>query len=168
ADRIRREAQSRGLTLAAISGTFNLIDPDREKRRRGLNRLKTLAAACKRLGTSVITLCTGTRDPEDMWKRHPENDSPEAWRDLLISMTEVLAIAEEYEVIFGVEPELGNVVNSARKARRLLDEMKSARLKIIMDPANLLHAVELPRMTRIFEEAFTLLGHEIVIAHAKD
>ena len=36
-------------------------------------RLEVLAAACRWLDTRIITLCTGTRDPEDMWKWHPEN-----------------------------------------------------------------------------------------------
>jgi sugar phosphate isomerase/epimerase len=69
----------RNLTMAAVSGTFNMIHPNPRKRRDGLRRLGVLAGACGQLGTSVITLCTGTRDPEDMWRSHPENDVPEAW-----------------------------------------------------------------------------------------
>jgi sugar phosphate isomerase/epimerase len=37
-----------------------------------------------------------------------------------------------------------------------------------MDGANLFHAGELPRMKEILNEAFDLLGQDIVIAHAKD
>ena len=37
-----------------------------------------------------------------------------------------------------------------------------------MDAANLFHAGELPRMRAILDEAFALLGDDIVIAHAKD
>lgn len=40
----------------------------------------------KGMGTSVVTLCTGTRDPEDMWRWHPENTSSQAWDELLRSM----------------------------------------------------------------------------------
>jgi len=67
-----------------------------------------------------------------------------------------------------VEPEPGNVVASARKARRLLDELKSPRLKIVMDAANLFRVEDLPRMKGILDEAFDLLGGDIVLAHAKD
>ena len=66
AERIREEMAERNLTMAAVSGTFNMIHPDADKRRDGLRRLEVLAGACERLGTSVITLCTGARDPEDM------------------------------------------------------------------------------------------------------
>ncbi|MBI2941567.1 MAG: sugar phosphate isomerase/epimerase [Chloroflexi bacterium] len=165
---IRREMEARALTVAAISGTFNMIDPDLGKRRDGLRRLRVLASACKPLGTSVIGLCTGTRDPDNMWRRHPENDSPEAWRDLLASMAEAVTFAEEYGVTLVVEPEVSNVVDSARKARRLLDEMRSPHVKIVIDGANLYHTGELPRMRAILAEAFELLGEDIVMAHAKD
>jgi sugar phosphate isomerase/epimerase len=63
---------------------------------------------------------------------------------------------------------VNNVVDSARKARRLLDEIGSPHLKVTIDPANIFHAGELPRMKEILDEAFALLGKDIVLAHAKD
>lgn len=167
-DRIRQALAVRDLSMAAISGTFNMIHPNPQERESGLRRLEVLAAACERMGTSLITLCTGTRDPDNMWRRHPANDSPEAWRDLVVSMAEAVRLAERYGVTLGIEPEVSNVVDSAAKARRLLDELRSPRLKIIMDGANLFHTGELPRMREILTEAFDLLGEDIVLAHAKD
>lgn len=167
-DHIRREMAARGIKVAAISGTFNLIHPDLQKRGDGLRQLRVLASTCKWLGASVITLCTGTRDPENMWRRHPENDSPQAWQDLVESMREAIQIAEENEVTLAFEPEVSNVVDSAVKARRLLDEIQSPHLKVLMDGANIFHKGELPRMGEILDEAFELLGRDIVMAHAKD
>jgi sugar phosphate isomerase/epimerase len=39
---------------------------------------------------------------------------------------------------------------------------------VVLDPANLFHAGELPRMSEILDEAFDLLGRDIALAHAKD
>jgi sugar phosphate isomerase/epimerase len=167
-DSIRGEMERRNLAMAAVSGTFNMIHPDRGKRREGLRRLGVLADACGRLGTSVITLCTGTRDPEDMWHYHPENDNPMAWRDLLVSMEQAVRVAEEHEVTLAFEPEVNNVVDSAERSRRLLDEMRSSRLKVVMDAANIFREGELPVLDEILDKAFGLLGEDIVIAHAKD
>lgn len=167
-DTIRREMSTRNITMAAVSGTFNMIHPDIQRRRTGLRRLRVLASACEPLGTSVITLCTGTRDTENMWRHHPENDSPQAWNDLTESMSEALLIAEEHGVTLGFEPEVSNVVDSAKKGRRLLDEMQSPHLRVVMDAANIFHTGELPQMHEILDEAFSLLGEDIVIAHAKD
>jgi sugar phosphate isomerase/epimerase len=167
-DDVRQEMAARNLTMVAVSGTFNMIHPDPTERERGLRRLAVLAAACKRLGTSVITLCTGTRDPDDKWQYHPDNASPEAWQDLVISMQSALQIAAEHDVTLAIEPEVSNVVDSAVKARRLLDEMQSPNLKIVIDAANLFHEGTLQCQHRVLEEAFSLLADDIILAHAKD
>ncbi len=166
--RIREAAASRRIAIAAVSGTFNMIHPDSGQRRDGLRRLDVLAGACHAMGTSLITLCTGTRDPQNMWRRHPDNDTPDARKDLCESMQEAIRIAEVHDIQLGIEPEVSNVVDSAAEARRLLDEMGSPRIKIVMDASNLFHAGELPRMHGVMDEAFELLGRDIAIAHAKD
>jgi sugar phosphate isomerase/epimerase len=165
---IRQELAAREITIAALSGTFNMIHPDPKKRREGLERLPVLAAACKELGIPVITLCTGTRDPQNMWRHHSDNRSPEAWRDLTHMLSEALQIAQRFDVTLAFEPEVSNVVDSARNGRRLLDEMQSSHLKVVMDGANLFPSGKLSRMQEILDEAFDLLGSDLIIAHAKD
>jgi sugar phosphate isomerase/epimerase len=166
--RIRTEATYRGINIAAVSGTYNMIHPDPEQRQAGLRRLRVLASAFKHMGTSIITLCTGTRDPQNMWRWHPENTSPAAWEDLLCSMEAALHIAEEEGVILAFEPERANVINTATRARALLDSMHSPHLKVVMDPANLIASENEHLMHHILDEAFELLGEYIVLAHAKD
>jgi sugar phosphate isomerase/epimerase len=167
-DRIRNAFDERNIELSAVSGTFNMIDPNPTARREGTELLKTLIRSCPALGTDVVTLCTGSRDPDSMWRRHPDNDSADAWRDLAASLAEVLPVAEEVGVNLAFEPEVSNVIDSAQKGRRIIDEMGSPRLKVVMDGANLFHAGELERMSDILNEAFDLLGGDIVLAHAKD
>ena len=166
--RIRSAFEARKLAMAAISGTFNMIHPDVEERLLGLDRLEVLVAAAPALGTKIITLCTGTRDPQNMWRFHPENASEAAWNDLLISVERLLPTAETHGVILGVEPELSNVVNTAARARALLDHFASPHLKVVIDAANLFPEGSLGRMHEILDEAFELLGPDIVLAHAKD
>jgi len=165
---IRRAAAARGIAIGSVQGTFNMSHPDVEHRRTGLRRLRVLAEACPQMGTSAIHICTGTRNPDSMWRRDPDNDSPEAWRDMAACIREAAEIARQANVVLAFEPEVNNVVDSARKARRLLDETGSPHLKVTMDPANLFHAGELPRMKEILDEAFALVGKDIVLAHAKD
>jgi sugar phosphate isomerase/epimerase len=168
AQQIGAAAASRRIAIAAVSGTFNMIDPVRERRDVGMRRLGQLAGACTLLGTKIITLCTGTRDPDDMWRGHPANGRPDAWADLLAVMEQALVIAEEHDLRLAIEPETANVVDSPAKARRLLDELRSPRLKIIIDPANLFHVKDLPHQRALLDAAFDLLGPDIVLAHAKD
>lgn len=158
----------RNMSMSAISGTFNMIHPDERVREAGLRQLDVLAGACKHLGTNVITLCTGTRNTESMWRRHPDNDTSDAWRDLVSSMHRAAAIAQRHEVTMAFEPEVNNTVDSAQKARALLDAVGSPRIKVVMDGANIFHAGELPTMSDILKKAFDLLGNDIALAHAKD
>jgi sugar phosphate isomerase/epimerase len=165
---IARSFRERGLTMAAISGTFNLCDPDTARLQENLERLKVLAAACRWLDTRIITLCTGTRDPEDMWKWHPDNVRRNTWEALVASVREAVKIADRHEVILAFEPEINNVVYSVARARMLLDEVDSPWLKVVIDPANLLRLGDFPRMEEILDEAFDWLGGDIVLAHAKN
>lgn len=165
---IHQAMAARQITMSAISGTFNMIHPNVAERQAGLRRLRTLAAACQGLGTAVITLCTGTRNLESMWRAHPDNGSEDAWRDLVVSMQEAVTIGEEFGVTMAFEPEVSNVIDSAPRARRLLDELRSPYLQVVMDGANIFHKGELPQMTAILTEAFDLLGGAIALAHAKD
>jgi len=167
-DRVAAAFKARGLTMAAISGTYNMIHPDPSRRSADSTRLTKLAEACGRLGTSVITLCTGTRDPFDMWCWEPGNAMVAAWQDLTETLDFLLKETEGTGVTLAFEPELANVVNSARNGRKLLDSLRSPRLKVVIDPANLFPAGSLPQMREVIDKAFQLLGPDIVLAHAKD
>jgi sugar phosphate isomerase/epimerase len=165
---IARQFRERGLTMAAISGTFNLCDPDDSRLQENFRRLEILAAACRWLDTRIITLCTGTLDPEDMWRWHPENVRRSSWNRLVGAVRQAVKIADRHEVTLAFEPELNNVVNSVSKARRLLDEIASPWLKVVIDPVNLIRPEDSSRKAEILEEAFDWLGSDIVLAHAKD
>lgn len=166
--RIHRAAVDRNIKIASVTGTFNMAHPDPEQRKQGLRSLRVIAEACSEMGTSYIHLCTGTRNTRSMWAPHPDNDLQETWRDMAACFREAAEIARQAKVILGFEPEVGNVVDSARKSRRIMDEIGSPHLKVTLDPSNLFHTGELPRMKEILDEAFEIVGKDIVMTHAKD
>jgi sugar phosphate isomerase/epimerase len=165
---IRRAAAARGLRMAAVSGTYNMAHPDADVRADGLRRLGVLISAAGGLGTSVVTLCTGSRDAADMWRRHPDNSTPQAWRDMIASVDAAVGLAESHDVTLAFEPEHNNVVSSAAAGRRLLDEIRSPHLEVVIDAANLFDGGDLDRQRDTLREAFDLLGPDLVLAHAKD
>jgi sugar phosphate isomerase/epimerase len=168
AARVARAHAERGLELIAVSGTYNMAHPDPEQRAAGARRLTELIAAAPAMGAAVVTLCTGTRDPGDMWRAHPDNGTSAAWADMLAALATAVEAAERAGVTLGVEPEPGNVVRDAPAARELLDEVASPALRIVLDAANLLPPDALPDQHRVLDTAFELLGADIVLAHAKD
>jgi len=167
-DQIRRELTARGLKIATFSGTFNMAHPDESYRRAYLTRLATVCSVCRDLGGTIVAVCTGTRDPLDMWKGHPDNQTPQAWEDMSRTMEQALTLADRYQVVLAFEPETNNVVDSPQKAQRLLGQFQHPRLRVILDPVNILPEVGSADRNQILEEAVRLLGPAMVAAHAKD
>jgi sugar phosphate isomerase/epimerase len=165
---IAAAVKASGIELAAVSATYNMIHPDVTQRKAGLRKLGVMIAAAKTMGTGLVTLCTGTRDPLDQWRHHPDNQSTEAWRDLLAEMEAAVQLAETHGIDLGIEPELANVVNNVAAARRLIDEIKSPRIRIVLDPANLFEVETENQRHNIISQSVDLLGDRISMAHAKD
>ena len=165
---VRAAALANGLTLCALSGTYNMAHPDASRRRTDRIGFANVLVAAREMGVPVVTLCTGSRDASDMWRAHSENASLEAWADLRAELDWALQMAEEAELSLAIEPEPGNVVANAPLARRLLDEVGARRLGIILDAANLLPPEALPDQAKIVAEAADLLGGDLLLVHAKD
>ena len=166
ARRVIDAAEHAKVELSAMSGTFNMAHPDPAVRRDGLTKFEVLCDVTARLRIPVITLYTGTRDPVNMWKWHSDNDSKEAWADMVQSIESALIAAEKNNLVLAFEPDSENVVNSATRARDLLNELQNPRLRIAIDPANLIGPER--DQKEILDESFALLADAIVIAHAKD
>lgn len=165
---IVQAAKETGVSIAGLSGTYNMAHPDPEIRQDGARRLRTVIAAAKAIGAPIVTLCTGSRDETDQWQHHPDNNSDAAWADMRRSMEDALQAAEDHGVDLGVEPEMANVVSDSQQAVRLLQELESDRLKIVLDPANLFEKADDVTRRLLFEDAVAQLTPHIAMAHAKD
>lgn len=168
AARIRDAFARHGVAIAALSGTFNMIDPDPARLQASIAAYPTLLDWCRALGCAVVTACTGTRNPRSMWRAHPDNARPEAWTDLRRTLDQVLPAAEARDVTIAFEPEVVNVIDTAEKAQRLIEEVGSPRLRLVMDPANYFHPDMLAEMDAVLDDIFQRVGHYIAFAHAKD
>ncbi|AYG62011.1 sugar phosphate isomerase/epimerase family protein [Rhizobium jaguaris] len=164
----RAAAQATGVTLAALSGTYNMAHPDPSVRQKGLTQLAVVIETAAALSIPLVTLCTGTRHPTDQWAHHPDNTDPAAWADMATEMSKALALAEDHGVDLGIEPEQANIVTSAADAERLIAEMRSKRLRIVLDPANLFESATPTEARAIVERAVETAAGHIAMAHAKD
>jgi sugar phosphate isomerase/epimerase len=154
----------------ALSATFNAAHPDPAVRERYLARFHTVCQAATHLGIRVVTLSTGSRDPEDMWRWHPENSTQQAWADSLATLRVIAAIATEYNLQAAFEPERNNVVSTAELAVRMLEEVGSDHLGTIFDAANLLteEIVASGAVDKTIMDAAQQLKGTIMLAHAKE
>ncbi|GAB3601676.1 sugar phosphate isomerase/epimerase family protein [Microbacterium tumbae] len=167
---IRSDFESAGLSIWGLSGSYNMIDPDAERAEALTADLARLIRRASELGVTAVTLCTGSRDAENMWRAHPDNDTPEAWSDLMANLVPLLDAADEAGVLLAVEPEPGNVISGTAAALRLLDELgeRSSRIGFILDPANLVGDAAPGDREAILRDAYERLGGFAICQHAKD
>ena len=163
-----KAANTRAIQMDSMAAYFNMIHPDVKERELGLEKLELLMQAAKAMNITLLSLCTGTRDAKHMWRYHPENGTRDAYKDCLASMTRALELAEKNDLTLAFEPEVNLVIHSPKKARKLLDDLKHPRLKIIFDAANIFPEGSLQAMESVLTDAIHLLADDIVLAHAKD
>lgn len=168
ADLVKCASHDAGVEIAAVSATYNMTDPDETRREAGRRSFAAIAGAARRMGTNLVTVCSGSKDTHNQWHNHPANDDPASWMEMCREFEFILCLAEQHDLMIGVEPEQANVVSSPRKAARLLDEFSGSRLRIVLDPANILEGVPANRHHSTIDEALDLLGPAIALAHAKD
>ena len=167
-DPARTAAATAQIQIAALSGTWNMAHPDAVHRVAQRPKFLNVLHAAKALGTPIVTLCTGSRDPANMWAAHPDNQTPEAWADLCTELTWALDQAAQLSLKLAIEPEPANIIADAQTARRILDQMQAPHLGIILDAANLIPAEAAPHQHAILDHALSLLAHNLLLAHAKD
>lgn len=168
AARFGEEARSRGIRIAALSGTYNMAHPDQKVREASRVGFRNVIKAATEMGTSIVSVCTGSRNEQDMWRFHPDNYSAAAWADLRSELDFALSLAHESGIRLAIEPEPANIIHDAKAARRILDEVASPYLGIILDAANLLSPETLGMQHELILEAMSLLGPSLLLAHAKD
>lgn len=165
---VRTQAAEAGITISALSGTWNMAHPDPAYRLAMRARFDLVLQAAQALGTPIVTLCTGSRDAGNMWQAHPDNATPEAWADFSTELERALDRAAQFGLRLGIEPEPANVISDARTAARILAQMQAPHLGIVLDAANLIPAEDAPRQQAILDAALDLLGPHLLLAHAKD
>lgn len=168
AEAVRTASAATGVEIAAISATYNMIHPDLSKREAGRRSFVAIAERAASTGSRLLTVCSGSCNAQDQWSHHPDNQSPDAWREMLGEFEALIEIADKHDILIGVEPELANVVDGAAKARTLINTLGSPRIRIVLDPANLFE-IATPEISRnIIASAVDLLADRIIMAHAKD
>jgi sugar phosphate isomerase/epimerase len=165
---IRATLEAYHIQMVALSGTGNIIHPDVTVRTQIIARITRLIPRCGDLGVDMLTIATGTCDPVDLWRAHPANNTPASWDAMVAVVRELVDVAAQHDVTIAFEPEPGNVVQTVTQARRLLDQVGSPFLKVVLDVANLLTPATITRQRTIIDEAIKLLGGDIAVVHAKE
>ena len=145
----------------------NNIHPDLTERQKE-NRWTILECeAAERVGCPHVTTHTGSCAPSAI-AMHPDNWTWETWKLSVKVMKQILKDTAGMKVALVIVPDNLATINCPRAHKQLIEDVGDPRLKVCLEPVNMMNIAFYFRSTELFEEAFDLLGEHIAIAHAKD
>jgi sugar phosphate isomerase/epimerase len=157
-----------GLHIACLSGNTDLMNPDLERRHRGIVRLHCLLRHGRDFGTDRVVTETGTLSPRSSLEPHAPDHSREAWDELRLIVLEALHVAADHGVMLLLKPVPGHVLGSPGEAVRLHEELLHPRLGFILDPANAVLTQDCLALKETLERVVEQLAPLAPIVHAKD
>ena len=158
--------RTHGVQIAVLGCYVNPIHPDPTTRKSLLGLFKEHLRYARDFGNGLVALETGSVNAD--YSPHPGNHGETAFQQSLASIAELVAEAEKFGVIVGIEAVTSHVVSTPQKMRRMLDTVASNNLQVVFDPVNLLSLENHHEQERVIGEAFELFGDRIAIIHAKD
>lgn len=168
ANHIGEQFDRNGVRIGVLGCYINPIEPDTALRRADIARFKEHIRFARDFGTSIVATETGR---PNIWQQQAGDRYPEvAWSVLRDTVSELAEEAERWGVTIGLEPVAVHTLASPELTLRLLEEVPSSTLGVVLDPCNLFSAsMELfENCASIVDSAFELLGDRIVLAHIKD
>lgn len=163
---LKRLFADKGLDIAVLGCYLNLANPNAEKLKSIVEKYKAHIRFASLLGCGVVGTETGA--PNEAYKYEPACHGEEALELFIRNLRSVVEYAEKMGVIFAIEPVWKHIVWNPKRARKVLNEIHSPNLQIILDPVNLLDISNYERQVEIVEEAIDLLGEEVAVVHIKD
>lgn len=163
--RVRQDFDASGLECAVLGCYLNLADPNPERRARTQEIYKAHLRFAAKIGARVVGTETYA-NPESAFANPAQSE--EAFRLFMDSLRPVVRCAEETGAFLAVEPVWYHIVSSPERAVRMLEELPSDHLRIILDAVNLISPENAGRTDEIVRRAVSLLGDRVEILHMKD
>ena len=150
--------REQGIEVSALGVFTNLIEPDDEKLEENLRYYRRFMELAAKNGIPYLpSECGFIPDSRGVLAQFYEA----RFDRLKSSLARLCEYAEEYGVYLALECCVLDVVPSAKRAADLIDQLGSERLKVLLDPANLI-------ANSSEEDMFYYLSENIAYFHGKD
>lgn len=155
-----------GIDIAVLGCYLNLAHPDQGQLEKIKERYLANIRFAAHLGCGVVGTETGA--PNTAYEFEPDCHTEEALQIFITNLKPVVEYAQKMGVIIAIEPVYKHIVCNPKRARQVLDTIKSPNLQIILDPVNLLFEGNYQDREGIINEAIELLGDDVAVVHIKD
>lgn len=163
---LKRMFDKNELDCAVLGCYLNLANPDAAQLKAIQEKYKANIRFAAHLGAGVVGTETGAPNVE--YKIEEACWNEESLQIFIKNLRPVVKYAEQMGVLMAIEPVVRHIVCNPVRARRVLDEIDSPNLRIILDPVNLLESYNYEKQDEIIDEAIELLGRDVAVLHVKD
>ena len=153
--------KSEGISIHSMGVYTTLIHPDPSERKANLAYFEAMFKAGAQIGVRKFVSEAGHYQPPGPAPGVAFDLQDEVWTMTVATVKELARIAEAHDAVVMLEPIYRSIFASAKRTRVFIEEVGSPRIRVNLDPANLLEANDL-------EEMFDQLGRWIDCIHAKD
>lgn len=144
------------------------IHPDPATKQKSLKYMALACETAERVGCPMITAHAGTKSTEHAVAPHPDNWTWETWNEVVAAMKQILKDTAGMNVALGIEAVNMTCMNNPKAHLRLIEDVGDDRIKVCLDPVNMISLRNHFRTTELINECFDLLGENIIAGHAKD
>jgi sugar phosphate isomerase/epimerase len=166
ANHIAETFDKNGVRIAVLGCYINPIHPDPAQRRKEIDRFKEHLRYARDFGTSLVATETGAITTYQT--QYPDSYQEKAWSILKETVEELAETAEKYGVLATIEPAATLTIGSVEDMVRLLEEVPSENLGVLIDACNLMTQENISRQEEVMKQAFEQLAARTVLIHAKD
>lgn len=154
------------VSIAVLGCYLNYAHPDKAIREANIKIFKDHLVYGQRMNARVIGTETGSMRADYSYIK--ENHTAKAYTTFSDSLYSMLQTAEDLSVNIAVEPVWDHIIYSNECLEKLIKDMDSKRLKVILDPVNLLNVNNYKKHDDLVKQAFDIYGDRIQVIHAKD
>lgn len=162
AQQVKKKLAEHQLSVSVLGCYIHPVHPEEEVLQTQLARFRAFIHYAKDLEARVIGTETGF--VQDLNYTHSE----ENYQNFLKNVRPLVKLAEEVGVTIGIEPVWANTIYTVEVMKRLLEDIPSENLAVILDVSNLMHPENLKEQKQMITKAFTLFGERIYAVHVKD
>ncbi len=159
---IKSKLDAHNLSVSVLGCYINPIDQNPDSLKVQLKRFENFIRYAAAFDARVIGTETGSLGSLEATR------SEENYQFLLSNLRPLVKVAEECGVTMAIEPVWQFTIYSVEVMKRLLDDINSDNLGVILDMSNITVAENLSEMDDTIRKAFNILGDKIHAVHVKD
>ncbi len=160
--------------VVEVGAYRNLLHTEENARQENLKAVARAMESAERIGCRMVGVITGSRNAEfnqygNNYAVHADNWTIETWKLTIDGFKQILKDTAGMKVALGLEAQITTNLDTALAHRNMIDDVGDpSRVKVVFDPANMVHLYNYFHTAEMINECFGLFGEEIWGCHAKD